>query len=173
MSHGDKSFFARFPLLSPANKKQQHMSSGADQPPPLIWFQLYDAETGQPYKNSTVAAVVRASLAVEVVEVFRDAVKAKFADSLLLGIAPNLLLVYSNKASLDMRNAQVDRSSPLAASGPLVRPATDEEIQRGAGEQVPLGATEHDAIAVAVPPPPSPALSKRDLDGNLTCRSLS
>jgi len=60
-------------------------------PSPLIWFQLFDFATGEPYKG-TSADKVSVSSSVDIAD-FRDAVKAKYSDSHLRGIASSDLLV--------------------------------------------------------------------------------
>lgn len=46
--------------------------------PPLVWFQLLDSATGEPYKG-TAADKVSVSLSADVAD-FRDAVKEKDKD---------------------------------------------------------------------------------------------
>ncbi len=76
---------------------------------PLIWFHLYDYETGKPYKDTSVTSVLRSSLAVPIIDQFRDAVKVKYSDSHLKGISPSDLLVFQNKQSFDKRDAAVEK----------------------------------------------------------------
>jgi hypothetical protein len=66
----------------------------AQQQQQLVWFQLVDS-TGSPFKGTSISSVSLPpnSLLVQ----FRDAVKAKYADSHLKGVAPSDLLVYENK----------------------------------------------------------------------------
>ena len=70
------------------------------------------------------------------VDQFRDAVKAKFADSLLSGIASSVLLVYERRSAFDGRGAYGGGQQPLRAS----------QAVEG------LGARENDALVVVVPP---------------------
>ena len=75
---------------------------------PLIWFHLYDYETGKPYKDTSVTSVLRSSLAVPVIDQFRDAVKVKCSNT-LSSIDANKLLVFQNKHSFDNRDAAVEK----------------------------------------------------------------
>jgi hypothetical protein len=75
---------------------QQHQESV------LVWFQLVDS-TGSPFKGALKTSVIRASLAAPVLDLFRKAVKAEYADSHLKGVAPSDLIVYENKAAFDQR----------------------------------------------------------------------
>jgi hypothetical protein len=72
----------------------------------MIWFLLVDEE-GVAYKE-TSASSVRISSSY-FIDQFRDAVKAKYADSHLKGIAPSNLRVYANKADFDAK----DTTPPL------------------------------------------------------------
>jgi DNA replication protein DnaC len=58
----------------------------------LVWFQLVDS-TGKETTNVDAVSLPLNSLLVQ----FRDAVKAKYADSHLKGVAPSDLIVYQNK----------------------------------------------------------------------------
>ena len=68
-----------------------------------VWFQLLDLATGLPYKG-TSADKVSVAPPADVAD-FRDAVKAKYADSHLSGIAPSDLRVYKNMAAFNNRNS--------------------------------------------------------------------
>ena len=103
----------------------------------LIWFQLVDAADGKPYKDTSVSSVLRFSLVVPVVDQFRKAVKSKFADSLLNGVAPSNLLVYKNKAAFDKRNAAVDEGKE--------EPLEEDSLIDN------FGATKKEALVVVVP----------------------
>jgi len=72
-----------------------------------IWYHLYDSKTGMPYMR-TSADKVSVPSSADVAD-FRDAVKAKNADSHLKGIAASDLLVFKNKAAFDKRNALEDK----------------------------------------------------------------
>ena len=72
---------------------------------PLIWFHLYDYETGKPYKDTSVTSVLRSSLVVPVIDQFRDAVKVKFSNK-LSSIDAADLKVFKNKQSFDRRNSK-------------------------------------------------------------------
>ena len=74
---------------------------------PLIWFHLYDSETGLPYKGTTATSVSLPPSAV--IDKFRDSVKVKYSDSHLKGISPSDLLVFKNKRLFDMRDATVEK----------------------------------------------------------------
>jgi hypothetical protein len=76
-----------------SSNQQQHMSSS-----PLVWFQLLDSATGEPYKKTTVSSILRSSIVVPVVDQFRDAVKEKHFNKLSTFDAADLL-VYKNKAA--------------------------------------------------------------------------
>jgi hypothetical protein len=106
-------------------------------PPSLVWFLLLDSATGQPFKGATASSVLRSSLVVPVVDQFRDAVKAKLADSHLKGVAPLDLKVYKNKAAFDKRNAAVDdgKEEPLEEDSPIDG----------------LGSSKKEALVVVVP----------------------
>ena len=78
-----------------------HQSSSS----PLVWFHLYDAATGLPYKGTSCDKVSVSSFA-DVVD-FRDAVHAKNS-SILTGITSSQLLVFRNKEAFDKRNAAVN-----------------------------------------------------------------
>ena len=73
--------------------KQQFSSKSS---PLLIWFQLLDSATGEPYKKTT-ADKVSVSFSADVAD-FRDAVKAKHSNKLSTFDAADLL-VYKNKAT--------------------------------------------------------------------------
>ena len=74
---------------------------------PLVWFLLVDSATGQLYKGTTADIV---SLPPGyVIAQFRDAVKAKYSDSHLKGIASSNLLVYENKTAFDKRNLENEK----------------------------------------------------------------
>jgi hypothetical protein len=92
------------PLQQPA---QQQLS-------PLVWFELVDSVTGNPYKATSVSSILRSSIAVPVIDQFRDAVKAKHSNKLALIDAADLV-VYKNKAAFDKRNATIDdeKEKPL------------------------------------------------------------
>ena len=74
---------------------------------PLIWFHLYDYETGKPYKGTTADCVSIPPSAV--IAQFRKAVKAEYSDSHLKGISHSDLLVFQNKQSFDKRDAAVEK----------------------------------------------------------------
>ena len=77
---------------------------------PLIWFHLYDYETGKPYKDTSATSVLRSSLAVPVIDQFRDAVKVKYDQpGYLKDIPSGNLLVFQNKQSFDKRDAAVEK----------------------------------------------------------------
>jgi hypothetical protein len=120
---------------------------------PLVWFVLVDSVTGNPYKATSVSSILRSSIAVPVVDQFRDAVKAKNADSHLKGVAASDLIIYKNKTAFDKRNA------------------TDNE-----GKEEPLDPTEsldqlgskEDKLVVVVPL--SGSSSQSSSDSNLTVK---
>jgi hypothetical protein len=101
-----------------SSNPQQQQSSSMSSPSPLVWFQLLDSATGNPYKDTTVSSVLRSSLVVPVVDQFRDAIFEKFdkqKSSVLTGFASSQLGVYKNKAAFDKRNSAVDerKEAPL------------------------------------------------------------
>ena len=74
---------------------------------PLYWFQLYDSDTGLPFKETTASSISGSSLEYPMIDQFRDAVKRKYKDddsAILTGIASSQLLVYRNKAAFDRRD---------------------------------------------------------------------
>ena len=77
-----------------------------------IWFHLYDFYTGKPYKG-TSAYKVSLPPSANIAQ-FRDAVKLKYSDSHLKGIAPSDLLVFQNKDAFD-KKAHLDLNLPLSA----------------------------------------------------------
>jgi hypothetical protein len=72
-----------------------------------------------------------------VVDQFRDAVKAEYADSHLQGVVPSDLLVYRNREAFDCRNA--------AGEGKK-EPLDEESLVDG------LGTSKANALVVVVPP---------------------
>ncbi len=68
---------------------------------PLVWFHLYDAATGLPYKG-TSCDKVSVSSSADVAD-FRDAVHAKNSNKLSSLDAADLL-VFRNKDAFDKRN---------------------------------------------------------------------
>ena len=103
--------------------------------PSLVWFQLLDSASGKKYKDTNTSSVLRSSLVVPVVDQFRDAVKAKFPNT-LSSVDSGALRVYKNMATFEKRNASVaeEREKPLNPSCPLDG----------------LGETEEDALIVLV-----------------------
>ena len=73
---------------------------------PLIWFHLYDYETGKPYKGTTADCVSIPPSAV--IAQFRKAVKAECSNT-LSSIDANKLLVFQNKQSFEKRDAAVEK----------------------------------------------------------------
>ena len=104
----------------------------------FIWYLLVDSVNGEPYKGTSVSSVLRASLVAPLVVQFRRAVKAEYADSHLKRVASSDLPVYKNKSAFDKRNDSVldEDDKPLKSSDLLDN----------------LGATEEEALIVAVPP---------------------
>ena len=96
-----------------SNPQQQQSSSMSSSPSPLVWFQLFDSATEEPYKGTTADAV--SLFPGSVVVQFRDAVKAKNS-SILTGITSSQLIVYKNKAAFDKRNAAVDEGKETCSS---------------------------------------------------------
>jgi hypothetical protein len=75
---------------------------------PLIWFHIFDYETGKPYKDTSVTSVLRSSLSVPVIDQFRKAVKAECSNT-LSSIDAGKLLVFQNKQSFDKRNSKEEK----------------------------------------------------------------
>jgi hypothetical protein len=74
----------------------------SDEPQALrIWLLLVDSN-GAPYKCTGATKVLVPSSAD--VSDFRDAVKAKYADSHLKGVASSDLIVYKNRAEFNKQN---------------------------------------------------------------------
>ncbi|KAI9345211.1 kinase-like domain-containing protein [Obelidium mucronatum] len=105
--------------------------------PPLVWFLLLDSATGNPYKNTFASCVVRSSLVVPVVDLFRDAVHLKNS-SILTGIASSQLRVYKNKLSFDKRNTSV------VVDTEQEEPLEEDALIDG------FGTSKKDALVVAV-----------------------
>jgi hypothetical protein len=100
----------------------------------LVWFHLYDAATGQPFKGTSASSIMSSSLVVPVVDQFRDAVKGKHSNKLSSVDAADLL-VYKNKATFDKRNADEGKEEPLKSSSSL----------HG------LGNSKREALIIAIP----------------------
>jgi hypothetical protein len=77
--------------------------------PSLVWYRLLDSSTGEQYKDTSVSSILRSSLAVPVVDQFRDAVKAKYSNK-LASVDSGSLLVYKNKAAFLEGNEQLKSS---------------------------------------------------------------
>ncbi|RLN53924.1 hypothetical protein BBJ29_007810 [Phytophthora kernoviae] len=69
---------------------------------PKVWFQLVDADAN----DLSSASYVKAENDQDADD-FRDAVKIKYADSHLVGIAPSDLIIYANRAVFDAVNRQL------------------------------------------------------------------
>jgi hypothetical protein len=106
----------------------------------LMWFLLVDGK-GQAFKGTTASKV--RILSNGDVDDFRDALKEKYADSHLKGVAPSDLVVYANKAAFDANT--VDVPTNLRSSHSL------KEGEGGENEDVGLGADEDHALLVVVP----------------------
>ena len=103
---------------------------------PLIWFQLLDSVTGEPYRGTTVGSIKRSSLFVPVIDQFREAVTNMFEKyHYLVGIPPSALLVFKNKTEFDSRNSNGGKHAPLEA----------DLFMDG------LGVTRQEALIVVVP----------------------
>eukprot|EP00158_Paraphelidium_tribonemae_P008738 Partr_v1_DN28666_c1_g1_i13_m49862 len=116
----------------------KHKTQMSSSPSPLIWFQLVDSAAGLPFGGTSATSVLRDYLAVshpaDVVD-FLDAVKKKYFDSHLKGIAPSDLRVYENRAAFDRRNSIQDKQEPLEV----------DSLVDG------LGSSMEDAVIVVVP----------------------
>ncbi len=120
-----------------SNPQQQQQSSMSSPPSPLIWFQLLDSATGEPYKDTSVSSVLRSSLVVPVVDQFRDAVKKDKDDgdaAVLTPFKSSQLLVYKNKAVL------------VAVDEGKEEPLEEDSFINA------LGAAKEEALIVVVPP---------------------
>jgi hypothetical protein len=100
----------------------------------LVWFQLLDSDSGQPYEGTSASSILRSSLSVPTVDQFREAVKAKNRNKLFI-VDSSDLLVYKNKAAFDKRNDAIDEEEPLMSYHSLKD----------------FGKTEKDALIVAFP----------------------
>ncbi|KAE9266940.1 hypothetical protein PR003_g31946 [Phytophthora rubi] len=76
------------------------------------WFQL----VGE--RGSDVTSVAAVSVDIEDVDAFRDAVKAKYEDSHLAGIAAADLTVFANRAAYNVKQA-LEEDSPIGSFGGL------------------------------------------------------
>jgi hypothetical protein len=108
----------------------------------LIWFQLFDSEDGQPYRNTTVSTVTPPPGSLFILDQFRDAVKAKYANTLCDIDSPDLV-VYKNKAAFEAKD------DPLGVGLSLTERT--------------LGQFMNDAVVVLVPPPSVPPKSKQQI----------
>ena len=75
---------------------------------PLIWFHLYDYGSGKPYKGTSATSVLRSSLAVPIIDQFRDAVKVKCSNQ-LSSVDTSQLHVFKNKESFDRRDSKEEK----------------------------------------------------------------
>jgi hypothetical protein len=114
--------------ISQISQKKKTMASNR-----LVWFLLVDGE-GQAL---TTASKVRI-LSNGDVDDFRDAVKEKYADSHLKGIAPSDLVVYANRVDFEAGNA-VEEDEQIGNRGDrkanalvVVVPATRQSTAEGA-----------------------------------------
>jgi hypothetical protein len=87
-------------------KMSMHQSSSS----PLVWFHLYDAATGLPYKGTSCDFVSPPPRSV--IAQFRDAVYAKNPNKLSSLDAADLL-VYKNKEAFDKRNTAVNEEKVM------------------------------------------------------------
>ena len=96
----------------------------------LVWFLLVDGE-GHPFRGTTASSVFVPS--EYVIDQFRDAVKEKYKDSHLKGIAPSDLVVYANKAAFDRKDDPLQPQADIGDYGTkesqlyVVVPATKED----------------------------------------------
>ncbi len=100
----------------------------------IVWFQLLDSATVQPY-NGTSADKVFVSSSADVAD-FRDAVKVKNS-SILTGITSSQRVVYANKSSFNKRNSTVDEGKE--------EPLEEDSLIHG------FGASKKEALIVIVP----------------------
>jgi hypothetical protein len=102
-----------------------------------FWFQLVDAVTGQPFKDTGVTYVSSKSsmFVAQFLENVKD--KDRTDASLLTDIAATQLRVYKNQASFEKRNAseEAGKEEPLKSSSLLEG----------------LGSSEEEALIVPVP----------------------
>jgi hypothetical protein len=87
------------------------------------WFQLV-GEAG-----SAVTSATSVRVDVEDVDTFRDAVKEKFKDSHLAGIAAADLTVFANQAAYDATQA-LEEDAPIASFGGLKKDALIVQVPR-------------------------------------------
>jgi hypothetical protein len=113
-------------LSSFASEKMSDNQQPTSSAPTFIWFQLIGSD-GQPYKGTSATKVYFNS--PPDVDQFRDAVKAKYNDSHLKGVASSNLKVYENKSVF------LGKEEPLKSSVSLDG----------------VGKTEEEALIVIVP----------------------
>ena len=87
----------------------------------LIWFQLWDSSTDQPFKGTTVSSIIRSSLVVPVIDQFRKAVKEQDNQeneaAVLKGLKSSQLLVYKNKQALDNKEEALEEDALVTDLG--------------------------------------------------------
>ncbi len=113
---------------------------------PLVWYLLLDSTTGLPYKGTTVSSVLRSSLVVPVVDLFRKAVQAEYdKPNYLKDIPSGVLVVYKNKSafvdgkeeplgpteSIDLLGSQEDMLVVVVPSSRSSSPSTSESSLTG------------------------------------------
>jgi hypothetical protein len=86
-----------------------------------FWFLLFDSSTRQPCKGLNADAVLIPHGAVLLQ--FRDAVKAKYADSLLRGVAPASLVVYKDRSTFDGNEEPLEEDTLLDGLGKTMKDA--------------------------------------------------
>jgi hypothetical protein len=101
-----------------------------------VWFQLMDATSGKPFKD-TIANRVSLAPSADVVEFLEEAWEKFDKPGYLRDIPAGALKAYKNKASFDKRNAAVEdgKESPLE----------EDALING------LGFSEEEALIVTVP----------------------
>ena len=111
----------------------------------LIWFHLYDYDTGLPYKGTRATSVLRSSLAVPIIDQFCDAVKVKYDQpGYLKDIPSGTLKVFKNKDSFDKRDSKEEKVN-LQFSYNQEESLEEDSMVDG------LGKSKKEALIVVVP----------------------
>jgi hypothetical protein len=114
--------------------------------PSLVWFILYDPDTGLPYKGTSADATYleAGSLIVQ----FRKAVKVEYDQpNYLKDIPAGALVVYKNKAAFDKRNSANDNEKVRI----FFKIKSQEEPLKVSSPLTGLGQSDEEALIVVVP----------------------
>jgi hypothetical protein len=119
--------------LPPSAAVRVTSDSQASEAMVLTWFELVDAA------GVTMTDVDVVSIDAAMVATLRDAVKTEYADSLLAGIAPTDLVVYTSRAAFDAKRAPLEFDHPINS----------------------LGESPNDPLIVQVPPSKIPTMKRK------------